>query len=86
MTAHTEPTPGLTMKLTRTPDSEIDEGLLDISQTLRSRASGLRTQAGDLNEVLAASYRRRASELELEAWVAELQSGIPYDEVQSIAA
>jgi hypothetical protein len=35
--------------------------------------------------VLASTYRRRASELELEAWVAELQSGVPVEQVQPAA-
>lgn len=70
-----------------TPTSEyvlVDTALLGLAQTLRDRAAGLRTQAQGLDPVLATTYRRRASELELEAWVAELQSGIPVDEVHGI--
>jgi hypothetical protein len=42
---------------------------------LDERAASLRTQAADLPEVLATTYRRRAAELELEAWALELRSG-----------
>jgi hypothetical protein len=45
----------------------------------------MRQQASGLPEILADSYRRRAAELELEAWIAEVQSGIPYDEVHPAA-
>jgi hypothetical protein len=41
---------------------------------LRRRARSLRTQAGGLSPVLANAYRRRASELELEAFLVALQS------------
>ena len=40
-------------------------------RTLRHRAAHLADVAGELNPVLATAYRRRASELELEAWVRE---------------
>lgn len=35
---------------------------------LLGRARSLRAQAGSLPDVLAATYRRRAAELELQAW------------------
>jgi hypothetical protein len=41
---------------------------------LRKRAASLRTQAEHLQPVLATSYRRRASELELEAFLVGLQA------------
>jgi hypothetical protein len=49
---------------------------------LRERASSLRTQAARLSPVLATPYRRRASELELEAFLVGLlaetdASGVP---------
>jgi hypothetical protein len=59
--------------------------LLGQARTLRDRATSMRQQASGLDEILASSYRRRAAELELEAWIAEVQSGIPYDEVHSAA-
>ena len=52
---------------------------------LRQRAHSLRQQALSLTTPLATAYRRRASELEFEAWVSELQAGLPYDEVQPAA-
>jgi CHAD domain-containing protein len=64
----------------------IDHELLEQAHTLRERAASLRTQAETLVPVLGATYRRRASELELEAFVSELQSGVPYDEVTAPAA
>jgi hypothetical protein len=59
----------------------LDADLLEQAQAFRQRATSLRTQADALDPLLASTYRRRASELELEAFVAELQSGIPYDRV-----
>ncbi len=63
----------------------IDRELLEQAHALRQRATSLRAQA-DAVGVLAGTYRRRASELELEAFVSELQSGLPYDLVQVPAA
>ncbi len=59
----------------------LEAELLEVAHTYRDRAESLRSQADQLSPVLAATYRRRASELELEAFVAEVQSGIPYDDV-----
>ena len=42
---------------------------------LHDRATSLRMQAEGLPELLAQTYRRRAAELELEAWALELRSG-----------
>jgi hypothetical protein len=42
---------------------------------LNERAASLRAQADGLPELLAQTYRRRASELELEAWATELRAG-----------
>jgi len=60
---------------------QIDHELVEQAHVLRQRAHSLREQARSLTSPLAAAYRRRASELEFEAWVSELQSGLPYDEV-----
>jgi hypothetical protein len=65
--------------------TEIDQHLVEQSHVLRQRADSLRHQAGALSRPLATAYRRRASELEFEAWIAELQSGLPYDQVQPAA-
>jgi hypothetical protein len=64
---------------------EIDQELVEQSHVLRQRAHSLRQQARSLTTPLATAYRRRASELEFEAWVSELQAGLPYDEVQPAA-
>jgi hypothetical protein len=44
------------------------------AQSLRHHARSLRAQAEGLSPVLATAYRRRASELELEAFLTALQS------------
>lgn len=64
----------------------IDVQLLDQARSLSQRATSLRTQAEALSAVLADTYRRRASELELEAFIAEVQSGIDYDQIRRPAA
>jgi len=64
---------------------EIDQALLDQARHLRQRAESLRAQSVGLSPVLATAYRRRASELEFESWVSELQSGVPYDQVHPAA-
>jgi hypothetical protein len=64
---------------------EIDRELLDQARHLRQRAESLRAQAPALTDALGTAYRRRASELEFEAWVSELQSGVPYDQVHPAA-
>jgi hypothetical protein len=65
---------------------EIDHELVEQSHVLRQRAHSLRQQSRALTLPLATAYRRRASELEFEAWVSELQAGVPYGEVQPAAA
>lgn len=42
---------------------------------MQSRARALRATARGMDPILAVSYRRRASELELELWIRNLQSG-----------
>jgi hypothetical protein len=73
------------MAATATHTRPVDTDALIHATALRERATSLRAQADHLPELLAASYRRRASEVELEAWVTEVQSGVPYDEVHSAA-
>ena len=58
-------------------DQPIDEDLRRRARLLRQRATSLRSQAAQLSAPLATAYRRRASELELEAWVADVQAGSP---------
>ncbi|MEX1218547.1 MAG: hypothetical protein WEA11_08525 [Acidimicrobiales bacterium] len=43
---------------------------------LRDRARSLRLLADDVSPVLATSYRRRASELELLIWIHQIKSGV----------
>jgi hypothetical protein len=57
--------------------TNVDEGLVAEATHMRHRAESLRQQAADLDEVLGMSYRRRASELEMEAWVLEVRAGVP---------
>jgi len=66
---------------TRTVHTE----LLAEAGALRLRAIALRSHADDLGNIVAPSYRRRASELELESWLLEVRSGIP-DELIHFAA
>ena len=63
----------------------VDTELLTQAATVRRRASSLRMEAEQLDEFVATSFRRRAAELELEAWVLEIQSGLPYDRISSAA-
>ena len=46
------------------------------TNALRSRAESLRFRSSSLNPVLAATFQRRACELELELWVHEVRNGI----------
>ncbi len=59
---------------------ERDEHLRAEASMLRHRAESLREQAGTLDDVLSLTYRRRASELELEAWLLEVHAGAKADE------
>lgn len=65
---------------------EIDESLVQHSRLLHSRADDLRHQAEELDPMLARTFRRRAAELDLASLVAELRSGLPIDEVHTLAA
>lgn len=68
---------------TREPESRVvDVELVHAARLLRERATSLRAQADMLNAPLAAAYRRHASELELEAWISEVQAGVPDERLQ----
>lgn len=67
------------------PTVEVDEAMRGQARSLRDRATSLRAQADHLGPLLDATYRRRASELEMEAWLLEVQSGLPYDQVVAAA-
>lgn len=62
-------------------ERQIDTELLDNAKILRERAASLRAQAEMLTAPLAAAYRRHASELELEAWISEVQAGVPEEQL-----
>ncbi len=47
---------------------------------LQRRADSLRQVADSVDPILANSYRRRASELELEAWIHVVRSGATPDD------
>ena len=57
------------MKITLPPEIE------HRTTVLHDRATSLRAQADTLPDLLGQTYRRRAAELELEAWALELRSG-----------
>lgn len=65
--------------------TEVDTELVRAASVLRERAQSLREQARFLSAPLASAYRRRASELELEAWLAELQAGLPDEDIHPAA-
>ncbi len=69
------------MSITAVRPDAPDTSLVEAAHVLRERATSLRVQADSLTEPLANAYRRRASELELEAWLDELAAGLPYDEI-----
>lgn len=52
---------------------------------LRARAERLRRRAGHDDGPLAVSYRRRASELMLQAWLLEIRAGVPLDRIPAAA-
>ncbi len=60
----------------------VDAELVQAAKLLRERATSLRAQADMLSAPLAAAYRRHASELELEAWISEVQAGVPEERLQ----
>lgn len=55
------------------------------TRPLRIRARHLRTVADGLDTVLAVSWRRRASELEFEAWLLEARAGAPFGDLDAAA-
>ena len=60
----------------------VDTELVQAAKLLRERATSLRAQADMLSTPLAGAYRRHASELELEAWISEVQAGVPEESLQ----
>jgi hypothetical protein len=72
--------------MSTTTAHKLDSQLLHTSAVLRQRATSLRSQAASLPSPVGEAYRRRAAELELEAWVAEIQAGVPESELHDVAA
>lgn len=70
---------------TTTAPSLVNEALVAEATHLRHRAESLRQQAAGFDEVLGMSYRRRASELEMEAWLLEVRAGVPETQLHSAA-
>jgi hypothetical protein len=64
----------------------IDRELVAQAAGMRERAEHLRVQADAEPQLLGRTYRRRASELELEAFLVELSAGLPDDQVHAPAA
>ena len=64
---------------------EPDAELLEVAHTLRGRASGLDRIADAVPALASTAVRRRARELELAAWVAEIRSGVPAEVVRPAA-
>lgn len=60
----------------------LDTSLVHAAKLLREKATSLRVQADMLSAPLASAYRRHASELELEAWITEVQAGVPEEHLQ----
>jgi hypothetical protein len=66
--------------------ADVDLDMIERAEALRDRAEHLRQQSDEMSDVLASTFRRRAAELELEAWLNEVRSGRPIDEIAPIAA
>lgn len=65
---------GLELIIAASNETAEDEAIQDTTG-LRDRAGSLRRVAEDSNEVLAGAFRRRAQELELQAWLLDLRLG-----------
>jgi len=52
---------------------------------LRRRAASLRARSASMEGPLRVSYRRRASELMLQAWLLEVRSGLPFTDIAPAA-
>lgn len=60
-------------------DVDVPAHQLEVAR-LQHRAESLRSVAQSVDPILATSYRRRASELELEVWVHVVRSGVSPDD------
>lgn len=63
----------------------VDQGMVTDAIRLRRRAASLRARAESMDGPLNISYRRRASELMLQAWLLEVRSGLPFTDIAAAA-
>jgi len=70
---------------TSATDPKIDQAMVTDAMRLRRRAASLRTRAAAMDGPLNISYRRRASELMLQAWLLEVRSGRPLSDIPAAA-
>jgi len=69
------------VSLPTAPDPTIESSAHQVAVgRLQQRADSLRSLAQSVDPILATSYRRRASELELEVWVHVVRSGVSPDD------
>ena len=66
-------------------DPGIDHAMVTDAMRLRRRAASLRARAASMDGPLNISYRRRASELMLQAWLLEVRSGLPFTDITAAA-
>ena len=69
--------PTVATTLTIISSDAADEGV----ELLKQRAEALRRTAGGHHAVLGQAYRRRAAELELQAWLTQVRAGQAVDPV-----
>lgn len=70
---------------TSSPDPRVDQAMVTDATRLRRRAASLRARAGSIDGPLNLSYRRRASELMLQAWLLDVRSGLPLTDIPAAA-
>ena len=63
----------------------VNQGLAADALRLRRRAESLRARSASMEGPLRISYRRRASELMLQAWLIEVRSGLPFTDIAPAA-
>ena len=70
---------------TSATDPGVDQAMVTDAMRLRRRAASLRARAGSIDGPLNLSYRRRASELMLQAWLLDVRSGLPLTDIPAAA-
>ena len=74
-----------TPKASSASDSLFDREMAAEALRIRRRALNLRARATSMDGPLCISYRRRASELMLQAWLLEVRSGLPFADIVAAA-